>query len=64
MEHGARRWEKRNVYVVLVRKSEERDRLEDQGLDGRIILEYILKGMRGRRLDLSGCKIGTSSWML
>jgi hypothetical protein len=50
--------------MVLVRKSEERDHLEDLDLDGRIILDYTLKRMRGRRQDSSGFKIGKSSRLL
>jgi len=55
---------KRNAYVVLLRKSEERNHLADLGLDGRIILKCILKIMGGRRLDSSGFKTGTSSRLL
>ena len=33
--------EKRGVYSVLVGKPEERDHLEDTGVDGSIILRWI-----------------------
>ena len=36
--HVARMGERRDVYRVLVGRPEERDRLEDPVLDGRIIL--------------------------
>jgi hypothetical protein len=33
----------RNGYKILVGKSERRDYLEDQGADGRIILDLIIR---------------------
>jgi hypothetical protein len=33
----------RNAYKILVRKFEEKDCLEDPGIDGRIILTWILE---------------------
>jgi hypothetical protein len=41
--HVARMGEGRCVYRVLVGKPEERDHLEDPGLDGRIILRGIFR---------------------
>jgi len=35
--------ERRGVYRVLVGKPEERDHLEDPGIDGRIILRWIFR---------------------
>jgi hypothetical protein len=35
--------DKRKAYDISVGKSEGKDHLEDSGLDGRIILEYILR---------------------
>jgi hypothetical protein len=43
----------RNLYKILVGKLKETDHLEDQGVDGRIILEWIL-GKYGGRL-WTGC---------
>jgi len=39
MGHVARMGEIRNAYKILVGKHEERDHLEDPGVDGKIILE-------------------------
>jgi len=39
--------ERRGVYRVLVGKPEERDHLEDPGVDGRIILRWAF-----RKLDV------------
>jgi hypothetical protein len=33
----------RNAYSILVRKLKRRDHLEDIGVDGRIILEWVLE---------------------
>jgi hypothetical protein len=35
-------WDRRGVYRVLVGKLKERHHLEDPGVDGRIILRWIL----------------------
>jgi hypothetical protein len=39
--HVACMVEMRNVYKILVRKPEGRDHLEDLGIDGKTILEWI-----------------------
>ena len=36
---------RRGTYVVLVGKSEGKDDLDDLGVDGRIILKWILSGL-------------------
>ena len=41
--HVARMGEGRGVYTVLVGRSEERNHLEDPGVDGRIILRWIFR---------------------
>jgi len=37
----ARIWDRKGIYRVLVGKTGERDKLEDPGVDGRIILRCI-----------------------
>jgi hypothetical protein len=45
----------RNVYKILVRKSEGKDHLEDLGVDGSIIPEWILGNIVGScEVDSSG----------
>jgi len=41
--HVARMGERRVLYRVLVGKPEERDHLEEPGIDGRIILRWIFR---------------------
>jgi hypothetical protein len=56
----------RNVYRIFVGKPEEGKPLEDIGVDGRIILEWIL-GKHGGGKVWAGCiwlRIGTSGWLL
>jgi hypothetical protein len=40
---AARMWESGGVYMVFVEKPEERNPLEDPGIDGRIILRLIFR---------------------
>ena len=42
LEHLEHTGEKTNVYRVLVGKSEGKNHLEDVGVDGRVILKWIL----------------------
>jgi hypothetical protein len=42
-EHVTRMGEERNVYNVLVGKPEGKSHLEDQGVDGRMGSEWILR---------------------
>jgi hypothetical protein len=50
--HVARMEDRRDAYRVLVGKPEERNHLEDPGIDGRIILKCIFERLRGEyRLD-------------
>jgi hypothetical protein len=44
--HVARMGESRGADSVLVRKSEERNHLEDLGVDERIILKWIFMNLR------------------
>jgi hypothetical protein len=47
----------RNSYKILVGKPERKNHSEDLGVDGKIILEWILGNWVGRcRLDSSGSK--------
>jgi hypothetical protein len=41
--HVAHTWERKGAYRVLWGNLRERDHLEDQGIDGRIILKWIFK---------------------
>jgi hypothetical protein len=53
--------ERRGVYRALVGKPEERERLEDPGVNGRIILKWIFrKGNVGIRTGLSWFRIRTN----
>jgi hypothetical protein len=45
---GAHIGDVRNVYKILVGKSEGRDHSEDLGIGGRIILKWILEKYCGR----------------
>jgi hypothetical protein len=45
--HVACMGEKRGTYRVLVGKTEGRNHLEDQGIDGRIILKWIFERLEG-----------------
>jgi len=57
--------ERRGTYKVLVRKPEERDHLEDVGVDGRIILKSILKKSFARSwIGLVWLRIGTSGGLM
>jgi len=40
--HVARMGEMKDVYSILYGKPEEKDHLEDLGVDGMIILEWLL----------------------
>jgi hypothetical protein len=41
--HATRMGERRGAYRILVGKSEGRNHLENPGIDGRIILKWILE---------------------
>jgi hypothetical protein len=56
---------------VLVGKPDEKDNLEDSGVNGRIILRWIFSGIWGHGLDQSGsgegqvagtCECGNEAW--
>ena len=47
VEHIARMGERRDVYRVLVRNPEGKNHLGEQGVDGRIILRWILRKWEG-----------------
>jgi hypothetical protein len=48
VSHGTRLEETRNLYGILFGKPEERDDLEELGVDGRVILEWVLNKYSGR----------------
>jgi hypothetical protein len=53
--HVARRGEGRDAYRILVENLRDRDHLEELGVDGTIVLRWILKKwLRRRGLYLSG----------
>jgi hypothetical protein len=56
--------ERSGVYRVLVGKPEERGRLEDPGVDGRIILRLIFKKWDGACTGLIWLRIGTGGGLL
>lgn len=56
--------EKKNAYIVLVGRPEERGHLEDTGVDWRMTLKWILNRMEGCRLKGCGSEHGEmqDSW--
>ena len=66
-KHVARMMEKRDVYRVLVGKTEGQNDLEDLGVDGIIILKRIFKKRAGAtwtrliwlRIATGSCEYGT-----
>jgi len=54
-EHVARVGENRGVHRVLVRKPEGKNHLEDPGVDGRIILRWIIRKWNVRAWPGSSC---------
>ena len=40
--------ERRGIYRVMVGKPDDREHLEDPGIDGRIILRWIIRKLDGR----------------
>ena len=63
MEHVVRVRERRGAYRVLARKPEERNRLEDLRVVGRIILKLIFK-KRDEEAGLPCLRIGTGGGYL
>jgi hypothetical protein len=56
--------DRRGAYRVLVGKPEERDYLEDIGVDGTIILKRIFKKRDGVWTGLIWLRIGTGGGLL
>jgi hypothetical protein len=57
--------EMRNTYNILAGKPEEKNYLDDLGVDGRIIREWILGKSRGRVwTGFIWLRIGTSGGLL
>jgi hypothetical protein len=63
--HVALTGEKGNVYKLLLENRMERDHLEDLGLDGKIILEWILGKICGKAwIECVWLRIGASAGLL
>jgi hypothetical protein len=57
--------DRRDAYRVLVGRTDERDQLEDLGVDGRIILKWIFKKWDGEAwTGLLYFRIGTGPELL
>ena len=57
MSHVARTGNRRGTYRVMVGRRYKRDHLEDLSEDGRMIVKWVLKPWKGRKLrglDCSG----------
>jgi hypothetical protein len=52
-------WGRRGVYRVLAGKPEGKNHFEDLGVDGRIILRWILRKFEGAWTGLIWLRIGT-----
>jgi hypothetical protein len=58
-------WERRDAYRVLVGRREGKRPLEDQGVDGRIILKLILRKLGGVVwTGLIWMRVRTVGWLL
>jgi hypothetical protein len=61
-KHAARKGEMRDVYIILVGKPERTDHSEYRGVDGRIILKWVLGELGWEHMEWIHLAQDTAQW--